>query len=279
MRGMRFEPNLSMLFTELPLLERPQAAAECGFDAAELWWPFAEPDPGHERLDELAQAFEEAGLTLACLNLFGGDFAAGERGALSVSHHRDAFHANLECALPLAERLGCRTLNALYGNQDGSIPAPEHSSLALDNLAAAVSAADSFGARVVIEPLNPLEYPSYGLNHVDDVVAFIDRAWDERGVRAWCSFDLYHVGAARDPIDHLIERWADRIGHVQIADVPGRSEPGTGTIDLAGYLGLLRRHGYDGWVGLEYTPGSDSATSLRRTLEWLGTLEEIPQRA
>ncbi len=197
---MRFESNLSLLFTELPLLERPRAAAEAGFDGAESWWPFAEPDPGSEAIDALAVASEEARLTLACLNFFGGDFPAGERGVLSLPPYRDAWRANIACAVRLAERLQCRTLNALCGNQD-------------------------------------------------------------------------------DPLEILIEHYADRIGHVQIADAPGRIEPGTGTLDLIEPLRLLTRLGHDGWVGLEYTPGSDAHASLRRTMERLGACQETPQRA
>jgi hydroxypyruvate isomerase len=276
---MRFEPNLSLLFTELPLLERPRAAAKAGFDGAELWWPFAEPDPGSEAIDALAVAFEEAGLTLACLNFFGGDFPAGERGVLSLPHYRDAWRANIACAVRLAERLQCRTLNALYGNQDASIPVAERESTALDNLADAVAAARGIEARVVIEALNPVEYPAYGLHRVADVVGFLDRARRERGVEAWCSFDLYHAGRIGDPLEILIERYADRIGHVQIADAPGRIEPGTGTLDLIEPLKLLTRLGYDGWVGLEYTPGSDSHASLRRTMNRLVACQETPQRA
>lgn len=278
-RLMRFEPNLSMLFTELPLLERPAAAASVGFDAAELWWPFDAADPGQGPLDALALAFEDAGLRLACLNFFGGDFSAGERGALSVPRYRDAFQANVPCAVRLADRLRCGTLNALYGDTTENVPREAAEALAIDNLAGAVDAARRIGAKVVVETLNPMEFPSYGLHRVADVLAFLDRARDQRGVVAWCSFDMYHAALSGDAVDELIERHADRFGHVQIADVPGRREPGTGSIDFPGLLGRLRTQGYDGWVGLEYTPTSDSASSLRRTMARLASYGEVGANA
>jgi hydroxypyruvate isomerase len=275
---MRLEPNISILLTELPLLARPAAAAELGFEAAELWWPFAEPDPGAARIDELARSFEDAGLTLACLNFYAGDLAAGERGALSVPRLRDALHANIPVAVGLAGRLGCRRINALYGNDDGTLGPAEARAIGLDNLAWAVAAAEAVGATVVIEPVNPVEFPAYGLPHVDDVVAFLDEAREQRGIEARCSFDLYHAAMAGDDLVSIIERHAASIGHVQIADVPGRGAPGTGAIDFDRLLGLLDRHGYEGWVGLEYLPRGDSRESLRRTLTSVSVQKETSHR-
>jgi hydroxypyruvate isomerase len=275
---MRFEPNLSTLFTELPLLERPGAAAAAGFEAAELWWPFDEPDPASVTVDELARAFEDAGITLACLNFYGGDFPAGARGTLSVPRYRDALQANIGSVIRLAERLRCTTLNTLYGNQEGSHSATEREALAMDNLVDLVEAARTVGARVVVEALNPIEFPTYGLHRVDDVIGFLDRARDERDVEAWCSFDMYHAGCIGDSLPLLVERHADRFGHVQIADVPARIEPGMGTIDFTEPLGLLSQRGYSGWIGLEYTTTSDSHASLRRTMERLAIYEENAQR-
>jgi hydroxypyruvate isomerase len=279
MLRMRFEPNISILLTELPLLERPAAAAELGFEAAELWWPFAEPDPGAARVDELARSFEDAGLTLACLNFFAGDLTAGERGALSVPRLRDALHANIPVAVGLAARLGCRRINALYGNDDGVIDPAKARALALDNLTMAAAAAGTVGATVVIEPVNPVEFPAYGLPRADDVVGFLDEAHEQRGVEARCSFDLYHAGMAGDDLEGIIERHAARIGHVQIADVPGRGAPGTGAIDFDRLLERLRRRGYEGWVGLEYVPDGDSRQSLARTMEALSAHEGTGHRA
>ena len=229
MPGMRFEPNLSMLFTELPLLERPAAAAAAGFKAAELWWPFDGPEPPGAQVDELADAFAAAGMDFACLNLYGGDFSTGERGLTSVPGSEAVFRANLDPAMELVGRLRCRTINALFGNRDPESTPARQAGLAIENLALAAAAAARFGAQLVVEALNPVEYPRYGLNQSADVIAFLDRA-RAAGVEARCSFDLYHVVmGGEDPVA-IVARHADRIGHVQVADVPGRHEPGTGTV-------------------------------------------------
>jgi hydroxypyruvate isomerase len=270
--GMRFEPNLSMLFTDLPLLARPAAAASAGFDAAELWWPFEEPDPGPSRLDGLVDAFETAGLGLACLNFYAGDLAAGSRGLLAIPGAEAAFRANVDVAVGLAERLGCRVLNALYGRRLPGTSADLSDGLAIQNLAIAVTAADRIGARVVVEAVNPVEQPGYGLPHVDDAAAFLDRARDATGAEAWLSFDAYHVLMAGDDLAGSVDRHGDRIAHVQLADVPGRHEPGSGTMDVAGLLRRLDGLGYRGWVGLEYVPSVESGASLRQAMAVLAPL-------
>jgi hydroxypyruvate isomerase len=262
---MRFEPNLSMIFTELPLVERPAAAAAAGFEAAELWWPFAEPVPDETRIDELAEAFESAGIGLACLNTFGGDLSNGDRGILSVPGRAQEFSDNLAVAVELAGRLGCRTINTLYGRHWPGSTEDLDEHLAIESLRLAVRAADAIGARVIVEAINPVDIPGYGLPTVTAAVAFLDKARDA-GVEAWLSFDVYHAAMAGESLDGLIDRYVDRIGHVQLADVPGRHEPGSGDIDFAGMLGRLEDGGYDGWVGLEYAPSMDSAQSLRRSM-------------
>ena len=266
MPGMRFEPNLSMLFTELPLLERPAAAAAAGFKAAELWWPFDGPEPPGAQVDELADAFAAAGIDLACLNLYGGDFSTGERGLTSVPGSEAVFRANLDPAMELVGRLRCRTINALFGNRDPESTPARQAGLAIENLALAAAAAARFGAQLVVEALNPVEYPRYGLNQSADVIAFLDRA-RAAGVEARCSFDLYHVVmGGEDPVA-IVARHADRIGHVQVADVPGRHEPGTGTVDFRPILEAIEGAGYAGWVGFEYLPSMPSRASLERALE------------
>jgi hydroxypyruvate isomerase len=262
---MRFEPNLSMLFTELPLLDRPAAAAAAGFKAAELWWPFAGPEPAGAAMDELVAAFEAAGVGLACLNLYGGDFSTGERGLTSVPGAEARFRANLAPATDLAGRLRCPTINALYGNRDPQSTPARQEALGIENLTLAAAAASRAGTKLVVEALNAVEYPRYGLNRSADVVAFLDGA-SAAGVEASVSFDIYHVVmGGEDPLAFVAEH-ADRIGHVQVADVPGRHEPGTGTVDLAGILDAIELAGYPGWVGFEYLPTMESSVSLESAL-------------
>jgi hydroxypyruvate isomerase len=266
---MRLEPNLSMLFADLPLLQRPAAAAAAGCEAAELWWPFDEPVPAQARIDELVDAFDEAGVSLACLNFFGGDLARGDRGILSVPGREQELRDNVDVTVDLARRLGCRTLNALYGNRIETIAIEPQEALATEHLALLGAAAGTIGATVIIEALNPVDAPGYGLHHADQALAFLDHARTATGVEARLSFDVYHVVMAGDDPRAIIDAHGARIGHVQLADVPGRHEPGTGSIDFEAILSSLAEHGYEGWVGLEYSPTQDSGASIRMTRERL----------
>jgi hydroxypyruvate isomerase len=174
----------------------------------------------------------------------------------------------VEPAVDLAGRLRCPTLNALYGNRDPESTPARQEALAIENLAIAAGAARRVGAQLVVEALNAVEYPRYGLNTSADVVDFLDRARGA-GVDARVSFDIYHVVmGGEDPLAFL-DAHADRIGHVQVADVPGRHEPGTGTVDFGPILEAIERSGYAGWIGFEYLPSVDSAQSARQTLELL----------
>ncbi len=161
----RFDVNLSILFTELPLLERPAAAAAAGFDAVELWWPWPDdPTPDQVVLDDLRSALEAAGTRLVGLNFYAGQLPGPDRGALSLpGAESDRFRANVEVAAEFAASVGCRALNALYGNRvDGVDPAVQDE-LALDNLALAARAADEIGATLLVEALNAPESPRYPL--------------------------------------------------------------------------------------------------------------------
>lgn len=250
---MRYDVNLSILFTELPLLDRPAAAKAAGFDAVELWWPFDTPTPAESELDALAGALDDAGVRLVGLNFDAGDMAAGERGLLSSRSTSDRFRANVDVAVGLAGRLGCRTLNALYGNTSGDT---DHE-LALENLSRAVAAARGIGATVVIEALNSYESPDYPITSSKAALEIVDQVPGTAFLA-----DFYHLHRMGEDLTALIANHADRFGHVQIADVPGRGQPGTGEIDYPAVLALLAASSYDGSVGLEYKPAGPSAESF-----------------
>lgn len=261
-----YNVNLSILFTEIPLLDRPAAAAAAGFHAVELWWPFAVPSPPDADLDALQRALDDAGVQLVGLNFDAGDMAKGERGLLSRPTESDRFVTNVDVAVGFAQRLGCRTLNALYGNRDPDA-SPEHQDeLALENLTLAAAAAEKIGATVVIEALNSYESPHYPLVSSRDALAVIDRVRTKSGLTN-VSFlaDFYHLHRMGEEPIELIDRAADRFGHVQLADVPGRGQPGTGTIPYEQVLQRLDASGYRGFVGLEYKPVGPSADSF----DWL----------
>jgi hydroxypyruvate isomerase len=263
---LRYDVNLSILFTELPLLQRPAAAAAAGFDAVELWWPFPEPVPSDRDLDALRTALTDAGTRLVGLNFDAGDMAAGDRGLLSRPSDSARFRANIDVAVGFAESLGCRTHTALSATRDPEVSLPEQRELAAENLVLAASAADRIGATVVIEALNDIESPYYPITSSQQAFDLIDYLQVVHGATN-VSFlaDLYHLARMGEPVDRLIERHADRFGHVQIADPPGRGQPGTGELDWSDLLSRLAASGYRGHIGLEYKPVGPSAESF----EWL----------
>jgi hydroxypyruvate isomerase len=260
---MEFEPNLSLLFSELPLLQRPAAAAAAGFKGAEMWWPFDGPEPPASQVDAVARAFEEADIRLALLNFDGGDIAAGDRGIVSDPAHVRRFRANVDVAIELARRLDCPTLNALYGNRVDGLRWEMQRDVALENLAFASAAAERIGARVVVEALNPEEHPRYGLHRRRDAIDLIDQLGRTSGGNVSFLFDVYHAQRSGDDLIETIVRDGSKIAHVQIADVPGRHEPGTGAIPFGAVLQALHDHGYDGWIGLEFIPSVDTSSALR----------------
>ncbi|WP_413759484.1 TIM barrel protein [Streptomyces sp. MMBL 11-3] len=265
----RFDVNLSILFTELPLLERPAAAAAAGFTAVELWWPWTDtPTPPRAELDALKAAIEDAGVQLIGLNFYAGQLPGPDRGALSLpGEESERFRANVDVAADFAHALGCTALNALYGNRVEGVDPAEQDELALENLVLAARAADRVGAALLIEALNAPESPRYPLVSAPAAVAVVDRVNEVTGLgNARFLMDLYHLSRNGEDLPSVIERYAARTGHVQIADDPGRGAPGTGSLPLAELLGLLRERGYEGWVGLEYKPGDRPSAEA---FDWL----------
>ncbi len=263
--------NLSILFSELPLLERPAAAAAAGFTAAELWWPFGtQTTPAEAELDALRKAFTDAGVRLTGLN-FLDDLSVGAKGTASVPAERERFRENIAVAAELAASLGAGALNAIYGNRVEGVDPAEQDALALENLVLAARAAHSIGAVLLIEALNRNDAPDYPLHTAAAAVEVVDKVNAATGLgNAKFLCDFYHLAVNGEDLNAVIDTYADRIGHVQIADNPGRNEPGTGELDLAALLERVTAAGYTGPVGLEYKPSTgvsaDSFEWLPRTL-------------
>jgi hydroxypyruvate isomerase len=256
-----YEVNCSILFTELPLPKRPAAAREAGFDAVEFWWPFAVAVPSDHEVDRYIRSVTDAGVRLAGLNFFAGDMAGGDRGLVSWPARSGEFRDNVEVTIGIGERLGCRAFNALYGNRVADADPAAQDELATENLALAGRAAGRIGGTVLVEPVSAA--PRYPLLTAADAVGVIDRVAAETGVASLGFLcDLYHLAVNGDDLDQVVATYGDRVGHVQIADAPGRNEPGTGELDLDRYLAKLAAAGYDGWVGLEYKPSGASADSF-----------------
>ncbi len=249
--GLRFDVNCSILFTELPLAQRPAAAKAAGFDAVEFWWPFDEITPADKDADAFVTAIADAGVELVSMNFHTGDVAAGERGILSLPDRAREFRENVAACTEIACRTGCRLLNAPYGNRVSGTDPAEQDAVAAENLTLAAAAAATAGATVLVEAINSVDIPGFPIDSSAAAIAVIDAV--PAGNVAFLA-DLYHLGKMGEDLASTLTRCRDRIAHVQIADPPGRGAPGTGTLDFEPLFALLAGHGYDGHVGLEYVP-------------------------
>ena len=261
--GYEVAANVSLLFAEHDYLDRFAAAKTAGFTAVESWWPFPTAAPATADVDRLCGAVEQAGLRLVGLNFFAGDMAGGERGVLSDPLRRDEFEASLRVVATVHQRSGCPVFNALYGQRRPGLAEAEQASCALDNLRAAAETLPE-SATVVLEALTVGENGDYPLTTTDEVAAVLDQA----GPRVKLLFDTYHLTNNGEDLLSAIDRHASRIGHVQLADSPGRHEPGTGAIDFPAVLRSLSAHGYPGVLAAEYRPAA-------ATVDGLGWVERI----
>jgi hydroxypyruvate isomerase len=248
-----------MLFTELPLLERPAAARAAGFRAIEIQFPYEAP------LDELAAACRRAGVRVALINLPAGDVAKGDRGLGALPDRVDEFIAGVALARCYAERLGVEKINLLAG-----IPGPKRDPAAcraalIENLYAAAKAMTEIGATVCLEAINTRDVPGFFVSRSKQAVALIEAAG---AANLALQYDLYHMQIMEGDLIPTLARLIDRIGHVQFADTPGRHEPGTGEINYANVFASLDRIGYSGFVGAEYRPSRSTVDSLGWFAPW-----------
>ncbi|UQA90942.1 TIM barrel protein [Streptomyces halobius] len=265
----RFNVNLSILFTELPLLERPAAARAAGFTAVELWWPWVcAPVPEPAELDALREALDDAGVRLVGLNFYAGQLPGPDRGALSIpGEESDRFRANVPVAVRFGASLGCTAFNALYGNRVEGVDPAAQDALALENLAFAARAVGEVDGTLLIEALNAPESPTCPLVSAPKAIETVDAVNAATGLdNARFLMDLYHLSMNGEDLDAVIDAYTAKTAHVQIADNPGRGAPGTGTLDFPALLDRLKKNGYDGWIGLEYKPGNAPSAS---SFAWL----------
>ncbi|MFI1159498.1 TIM barrel protein [Streptomyces sioyaensis] len=254
----RFNVNLSILFTELPLLERPAAARAAGFTAVELWWPWVDaPVPEPAETAALRAALDDAGTRLVGLNFYAGQLPGPDRGALSLpGAESERFRANVPVAVEFAHSLGCTSFNALYGNRVEGVSEAEQDELALANLAFAARAVAEVEGTLLIEALNAPESPRCPIVSAPRAIEVVDAVNAATGLdNARFLMDLYHLSMNGEDLHEVIDRYTAKTAHVQIADNPGRGAPGTGDLDFADLLDRLAKAGYDGWTGLEYKPG------------------------
>lgn len=248
----RFAANLTMLFTEVPPLDRASLAAQAGFDGVEVLFPY-----DHPAKDWAASL---AGMPVALINTPPGDWAAGDRGHAAVPGMEAAFREGFLRAVEVAGRIGAERIHVMAGVARG--PAAEQTYA--DNLAWALEAAPE--ALLCIEPINVDDMPGYFLNDFDQAARILSDLGSER---IGLQFDLWHAMRIHGDAWQVWQAHKGRIAHVQIAGFPGRAEPGGGGFDLTALFRELDAMGYPGWVGAEYRP----ARATVHGLAWLNALK------
>jgi hydroxypyruvate isomerase len=251
----RFAANLTMLFTEVPFLDRFERAAKAGFKAVEFLFPYPHPAA------EIKARLEANGLELVLHNLPAGDWDAGERGIACLPDRIDEFRSGVARAIEYATVLGAPQLNCLVGKVSPSFSKEVIRRALVSNLRFAAAELKKAGLRLLIEPINVFDIPGFYLQHTQQAIALLDEVGADN---AFVQYDIYHAQRMEGELAATLERCLPRIGHVQLADNPGRHEPGTGEINYAFLFAHLDRIGYGGWVGCEYKP----ATSTEAGLAW-----------
>ncbi|GAB3459653.1 TIM barrel protein [Streptomonospora sediminis] len=258
--SLSYTVNCSLLFTELPLHRRPAAARQAGFEAVEFWWPFETAVPPDAEVDGFVAAIEDAGVRLTGLNLFAGRLPGPDRGILSHPDRVAEFRDNLDVVAGIAERTGTTAFNALYGLRQEGVDPAEHTETALQNTAAAAKTLAAAGGTVLIEPISgAADYP---LTTAVAGLAFAAAARESGAANVALLADLFHLAVNGDNVAAVVRDHAAAFGHIQIADVPGRGEPGSGELPLMDLLAVAQENGYSGHVGLEYKPTVATAESF-----------------
>lgn len=255
----KFSANLTMLFNEVAFLDRFGAAHKAGFRGVEYVSPY-EFYPG-----DIADRLKANRLSQVLFNLPVGDWAAGERGIAIFSNRQDEFREGIATAIRYAQALSCPQVNCLAGIAPPGSDAAELRATFVENLKFASGALAAARIRLLIEPINTRDMPGFFLNTTQQA---LDLIADAGSPNLFLQYDAYHMHIMEGAAIETISRALPLIRHVQIADHPGRHEPGTGEIDFARVLGHLDALGYDGWVGAEYKPATTTADGLG----WLGRM-------
>lgn len=249
----RYAANLTLLYNETPFLERFGRAAAAGFRAVEFLFAHNVEQDGVER------ELRRHGLELVLFDPEAGDFAAGDRGYLCDPARRNHLQKTIDDAIATAKRFGCRRLNVLAGNRVEGCSDDAMRRTVVENLKAAAPRARAAGMTLLIEALNTWESPRYFLDR-SRLGLEIVREVNEPNVRF--QYDAYHMQRMEGQLIETLTKNLQWIGHVQIADVPGRHEPGTGEVNYPNLLAALEAAAYDGYVGLEYRPSGKTEDSL-----------------
>ena len=250
----RLAANVSLMFAEVPFLERFAAAARAGFRYVEYQFPYAFGSAA-----EVAQRARDAGVQVVLHNLPGGDAAKGDRGIGCQPARVGEFREGVARAIEYAKAAGCPRLNALAGVAPEGVPRAKLFETLVENLRYAAGKLAAAGLQLLTEPANPRTIPGFFLNTSRQGIEVIDAVGN---ANLKLQYDLFHMQIVEGDLAKTIERLLPKIGHMQLADVPERHEPGTGEINFDFLLAHIDRLGYQGWMGCEYIPKGDTVAGL-----------------
>ena len=245
--------NVSMMFAEQAFLERFSAAAKAGFRFVEYQFPYPWP------AQEVAARVRRAGLEAVLHNLPAGDSTKGDRGIACLPGRENEFREGVERAIEYASAVGCPRMNCLAGIAPHGLARERLKETFVDNLRYAARKLEAAGIRLLIEPINPRSVPGFFLNTSRQAEEIIESTGSDNLA---IQYDLFHMQIVEGDLASTAERLLPKIGHMQLADVPDRHEPGTGEINFPWLLGHIDRIGYKGWIGCEYNPLGDTVAGL-----------------
>ncbi|HLW04498.1 MAG TPA: hydroxypyruvate isomerase [Azoarcus sp.] len=249
----KFAANLTMLYTEVDFLDRFKAAADDGFKGVEYLFPYAYPAA------DLAAKLKENGLEQVLHNLPAGDWAAGERGIACHPDRVEEFKKGVDQAIEYATTLGCKQVNCLAGIVPEGVSKEQAHATFVSNMKFAADKLKAAGIRLLMEPINTFDIPGFFLNYTAQAAAIQDEIGSDN---VFIQYDIYHAQRMEGELANTFKANQSRITHVQLADNPGRNEPGTGEINYAFLFKYLDDAGYDGWIGCEYKPAGNTSAGL-----------------
>jgi hydroxypyruvate isomerase len=249
----QFAANLTMLFTEVPFLDRFERAANAGFTAVEFLFPYA------FEAKEIKSRLDGNGLQLVLHNLPAGDWDAGERGIACHPGRVAEFREGVAKAVQYATTLGTPRVNCLAGKVPAGVDAGSLRETFVENLRYAAGELKKAGLNLLIEPINPFDIPGFYLNRTDQALAILDEVGADN---AFVQYDIYHAQRVEGEIAATVQKHLARIGHIQLADNPGRNEPGTGELNWSFLFRHLDKIGYSGHIGCEYKPAASTEAGL-----------------
>ena len=252
----KFSANLTMLFNEVGFLSRFERASRAGFKGVEYLFPY------EWNKEQLAEELDKYSLEQVLYNLPAGDWAGGERGIACLPGREQEFQEGIGLAIEYAKALGCPRLNCLVGLTPEGIPAEKTRQTLVGNLRFAAAALAKEGIRLLVEPLNDQDIPRFYLVHTRDALQLFEEV---NHTNLWLQYDIYHMQIMEGNLTRTIRDNLSHIAHMQLADNPGRHEPGTGEINYPNLFRFIDEAGYDGWIGCEYKPAGVTEGGL----EWV----------